>query len=354
MVHRLPVPGTPAQQRALRSALLVPPAGRILITMTVDRREFLHSALAASALGTQISRVVRLPVRPGHALKPARLAVITDLHHGLAPDALERFRAFLGAARTRRFDAMLQMGDFTYSDAGAAECLALWRKVPGTRLSVLGNHDMDKCDKATAVRANGMAARYYAQDVGGYRFVVLDLNHFRKDGALIPYANGNYFTDNAVFNCADPEQLSWLRRELQRATRPVIIISHQPLGFAEPGQPLPPEQAEIFSVINAAAAGNPRSPVAACLSGHLHVDRLEHVGDIPCVLINSASYFWSAGMYPYSRPLYAFLEFTADGMLKIEGTAGEFVKPPPPGSAGVVGRSAIISNRNVRVAIHPA
>ena len=318
--------------------------------MTTDRRTFVRGAIAACAGSTQISRLIRLPVS-SRSLAPARLAVITDLHHGLAPDALSRFQAFLAAARGRRFDAMLQMGDFCYSDAGAAECLALWRTVRGPKMSIIGNHDMDKCDKATAVQAFGMPSRYYATDIGGYRFVVLDLNNFRKDGVMVPYANGNYFTDNATFNCADAEQLAWLRGELERAKRPVIILSHQPLGFAEPGQSLPPEQAEVFAVIEDAAQRNPAGRVAACLSGHLHVDRLEHVGDIPCLLVNSASYFWSSGMYPYTNPLYAFLEFTADGMLKVDGVAGEFVKPPPPASDPVVGRGASISNRMIRAVV---
>lgn len=289
-------------------------------------------------------------------MKPAKLAVISDLHYGLAPDALNRFQAFLAAvehrdADHRKVDAILQMGDFCYSDASATECLALWRELRGTKLSILGNHDMDKCDKATAMRASGMSARYYARNIGGYRIIVLDLNNFRKNGVMVPYANGNYFTDNATFNCVDPEQLLWLRRELQNARRPVIVFSHQPLGFAEPGETLPPEQAEVFAVINEMAKINPAGAVAACLSGHLHVDRLEYVGDIPCLLINSASYFWSNGMHPYTTPLYAFLEFTADGMLNIEGTRGEFVHAPPADSARVVGRSAAISDRNFRTAI---
>lgn len=315
----------------------------------IGRRAFIRDAAGALAGAAPLTRLIRLPIASDFAPAPARLAVITDLHHGLAPDALARFQAFLAAARGRRFDAMLQMGDFCYSDAGAEECLALWRAVGGRKFGILGNHDMDKCDKDTAVRAFGMTSRYYAEDIGGYRFLVLDLNNFRKDGVLVPYASGNYFTDNATFNCADAEQLAWLERELTHANRPVVILSHQPLGFAEPGQALPVEQAEVFAVIDRAAKANPRGSVAACLSGHLHVDRLEHVGDIPCLLVNSASYFWSSGMYPYTNALYAFLEFTSDGVLKVEGRAGEFVKSPPQGSDGVVGRSANISNWNVRL-----
>lgn len=318
--------------------------------MITDRREFVRQAIATLAAAAPVSRLIPLAIADSRNLKPARLAVITDLHHGLAPDALDRLKAFLTAARSRRFDAMLQMGDFCYSDAGSAPCLDLWRQVGGTKLSILGNHDMDKCDKATAMRTIDMATRYYARDIGGYRFLILDLNNFRKDGVVVPYANGNYFTDNATFNCIDAEQLAWLRTELRRANRPVVVLSHQPLGFAEHGQPLPPEQAEIFAAISEAATANPGGRVVACLSGHLHVDRLEYVIGIPCLLINSASYFWSAGMYPYAKPLFAFIEFTGDGMLKVEGVQSVFSKTPPAASDGVAGRSASLSDRSLRLA----
>lgn len=316
-----------------------------------NRREFLRDSLVAAAALAPLTRSIRLAIPADRLMKRARLAVIADLHFGLAPDALTRFQAFLAERARRTVDATLQMGDFCYSDASATECLALWRRLRGQKLSILGNHDMDKCDKKTAMRAFGMPSRYYARTIGGYRFVVLDLNNFRKDGALVPYANGNYFTDNATFNCADPEQLAWLRSELEASRDPVIILSHQPLGFAEAGQPLPPEQQEVFDVIRAMGRRNPRGAVAACLSGHLHVDRLEQVDDIPCLLLNSASYFWYQGMHPYTEPLFAFLEFTEDGVLRVEGRQGAFVSPPPPASDNVLGRAAVISDRNIQLAL---
>ncbi len=309
------------------------------------RRQFIRSAGTFTALVA--GRVIPLRLPRPRRLEPVRLAVIADLHFGLAPDASMRFDAFLRAAGARTSDAYLQMGDFCYSDAGAAPCLARWHAITTPRLNVLGNHDMDKCDKATAMQAFGMPRRYYAATFGGYRFVVLDLNNFRKDGALYPYADGNYFTDNAVWNCADPDQLNWLREELGTTTDPVVLISHQPLGFADAGQPLPVEQVEVLDVVSAMAAKNPRGAVAVCLSGHLHVDRLEHAAGAPCVLINSSSYFWYNGMHPYTNPLYAFMEFTSDGVLRIEGRAGAFVRPPPSASDNVLGRGASITSRNV-------
>ncbi len=55
----------------------------------------------------------------------------------------------------------------------------------------------------------------------------------------------------------------------------MILLSHQPLGFAEPNQPIPPEQREILKIVDEAARANPRGAVAISMFGHLHVDRLE-------------------------------------------------------------------------------
>ncbi len=310
----------------------------------MTRRELLQAGLFGVAATLLPTRSIALRLNEPRP-KSLRIAVITDLHHGLAPDAKMRLQAFVEAVHKRKhFDFVIQMGDFCYSQPESKEVLDLFNQLDMPRFHVLGNHDMDKVDKDGAVRFLGMERRYYSFVVGGYRFVVLDLNHFKKDGKLVPYANGNYFTDGADCNWADPEQLDWLDKELRSSREPVILISHQPLGFAVPGTALPAEQVEVLNVITRAAEANPAGAVAACLCGHMHVDWLQTYQQMPCYCVNSASYFWYNGMQPYSKPLYAFLELTPTGDLRIEGMHGEFVKPPPKASDNVPGRSASIRN----------
>lgn len=311
----------------------------------MTRREFLLASSSALAAG-----VIPLRIDPSRVVRPLRMAVITDLHHGLAPDALSRLAAFAEAVKKRNdIDLVMQMGDFCYSDAGAKECTALWKTIPHPKIHVLGNHDMDKVDKVGAMRFFGMKSRYGSRVVKGWRFVVLDLNHFEKDGKLFDYDKGNYFTDKAIFNKADPEQLAWLGKQIRSSKEPVILISHQPLGFAEPGQAMPPEQVEVLQVVTEASRANPAGAVAICIFGHLHVDRLEHFEGIPCYCVNSASYFWFGGMQAYTKPLFAFMELTTDGLLKVEGASGEFVKAPPKASDPVIGRSASIASQNIQM-----
>ena len=292
---------------------------------------------------------IPLALLPGPR-KALKFAVITDLHHGLAPDAMSRVNAFIQAVNARSdLSFVIQGGDFCYSDAGAQELLDAYKAIKLPTIHVLGNHDMDKVTKPTAVERIGMESPYRTHDYGDYRIVVLDLNHFKKNGDLVSYANGNYFTDNATHNWADASQLSWLEKTLLTSKKPVVLISHQPLGFAEPGQSLPPEQKEILDIVDRCGRLNPRGAVALSMFGHLHVDRLEHVSGVPYLCVNSASYFWSSGMWAYSKPLFAFMELTTDGRLVVEGVAGEFVKAPPKASDAVVGRSASISARSEKL-----
>jgi hypothetical protein len=306
----------------------------------MTRRDFLWTTAAGLA-------TFRLPIsaRPGRAV---RLAAITDLHHGLAPDAEVRFDAFAAEVKRRKhLDFVLQMGDFCHPGDASQPITKKWRDLDHPQFNVLGNHDMDRGTKGRIMEQWGMKEPFGSYDLGSFRLVIIDLNFFKKNGELVPYADGNYFTDNATHNWADPDQLKWLARELRSGAKPTVLISHQPLGMGEPGKPLPAEQQQIFDVISSARKSNPQGAVCACLCGHLHIDRLENVSGIPCLCLNSASYFWSQGMHPYRDPLFSFLELDPSGYLRIEGRKSVFVRTPP--AVDVKGMSASISDRNLRL-----
>jgi len=301
----------------------------------ITRRDFLVGSAAVA-----VTRLI--PLRPHVAKRPLKMAVITDVHHGLAPDSLARLKAFVDAVELRPdIDLVLQLGDFCHPEPESRDFLAQWRRIKQPKIHVLGNHDMDKGDKALAMKNWGMPSRYGSVVHGGYRFVTLDLNHFKKDGQLVSYSNGNYFTDNATHNWADPEQLDWLAKELRDSKEPVVLLSHQPLGFAEPGQTIPPEQLEVLNIVKQSDS------VLVSMFGHLHVDRLENYQGLPCYCVNSASYFWYEGMQAYTKPLFAFMELSPRGTLAVEGIRGEFKKDPPSASSTVLGRSASIGNRTI-------
>jgi hypothetical protein len=72
----------------------------------VTRREFF-------ALGSVAPFARVIPLRLDSPARKLRLGVIADLHHGLAPDALSRLKAFVDAAQKREgLGAVVQLGDF--------------------------------------------------------------------------------------------------------------------------------------------------------------------------------------------------------------------------------------------------
>ena len=54
-------------------------------------------------------------------------------------------------------------------------------------------------------------------------------------------------------------------------------------------------------------------------------------------------------MFAYSDPLYAFLEIDSKGNLVIHGRSGRFTKQPPATTNSVIGRSASLSDRKIKI-----
>ncbi len=258
------------------------------------------------------------------------LGVIADLHHGLAPRAMERLDTFMRAVRTRKPDAILQLGDFNFGTTESEECLDLWRTFDGPRYHVLGNHDMDFTTKDTIVQKWGMPGRYYSFDFGGYHAVVLDRNNLKTGDGFTPYSEANFYVDASRRGHADSAQLAWLRADLAATDLPAVIFVHQGLGR-------PTSMAEASSAIEAVLEEHNRSAVGgqvvACFCGHHHIDRYSRKNGIHYVWINSASYYWVGEEYgrmaPYTRALYTFLTFHPNGVIEIEASQAEWEAPSP-------------------------
>ena len=145
------------------------------------RREFivrLSTGLCALALNGAC--------KGGTASRRVRFGIISDVHQDLQPDAIRRLQAFVKAAQKQELDFIIQLGDLSHGD-GLDKIKAVWEQYPGKKYSVLGNHDMDHATKAIVTDALNMPGSYYSFDLSGVHFVILDLNHVRKDGKLLDY-----------------------------------------------------------------------------------------------------------------------------------------------------------------------
>ena len=290
----------------------------------MTRRELLQ---AAGCLGLTLAVPgLALPSAGSRAIK---LGVITDLHFGFAPDAMARFDDFLETLEAEKPDAVLQLGDFCHPEEAARSLVKKWNSIKAPRINVLGNHDMDKGSKQQIMDFWEMPSRFGIYDLARLSVVVLDLNNLERQGKTLPYDKGNYFQSGQRLNLMDEEQKEWLAETLIKGEKPALILSHQPLGFAERGGQIPKEQQEVFDILVQSRAENHKGAAAICLSGHLHVDRATIHQGFPCLSVNSASYHWCDGMNPYRDSLFAFIEIHPNGAVKVRGKMSQFVNDPP-------------------------
>lgn len=275
--------------------------------------------------------------------KPVTFAVVSDLHQDIAHDAEERLSTFLRAANDNQVDFIIQLGDFCFPKEENKPFLKLWQDYAGEKYMVLGNHDMDICSKEAVMQFISMNNRYYSFDKGDFHFIVLDPNNIYDGEKYIPYENGNYFGYGEKVSYVDPEQVEWLKKDLQSTDKRCIIFSHQSFECSSQNRE---EIRKIFEDENR-RVGYTKIPVA--FSGHDHTNYMKEINGIAYIQINSASNQWVGEKYacperfsdeinqkraalkytvPYKDALYGIVTLTGDGMT-LKGVKSEFIVPGP-------------------------
>lgn len=292
----------------------------------MKRRNFLRN-LGLSGTGVLMaSRSWSVPLhQPVKNAKKLSIGIISDLHHlqfNVREDA--RMTAFMDAVMKASPDFIIQCGDFCRPKQSET-IMAQWNRFAGPKYHVLGNHDMDVCDKATIMKLWGMEKPFYSFDQGGYHFIVMDRNFLRqKDQTLVDYNTSNWGPlPSPMRSFSDKLQLEWLRQDLAEAKHPVIVFMHQPVFLSDFYDELgnADEILAIFDEANLAAnqAGK-NTKITAVFMGHDHDDRYGARNGVHYFLLNSASYVYtSSGAYYYKDALYAFVTIDPSGWLHIEG-----------------------------------
>lgn len=275
--------------------------------------------------------------------KPVTFAVVSDLHQDIAHDAEERLGTFLRAANDSQVDFIIELGDFCMPKEENKPFLKRWLDYAGEKYMLLGNHDMDNCSKEEVMQFIGMNNRYYSFDKGDFHFVILDPNNIYDGEKYIPYENGNYFGYGEKVSYVDPEQVEWLKKDLQATDKRCIIFSHQSFECSSQNRE---EIRKIFEDENLRAG---YKKVAVAFSGHDHTNYMKEINGIAYIQINSASNQWVGEKYacperfsdeinqkrpalkytlPYKDALYGVVTLTGDGM-QLKGVKSEFIAPGP-------------------------
>lgn len=292
------------------------------------------------------------PAASGHG-KSLKIGFITDLHHlQFGKNEERRMKAFMDAVMEEKPDFILQCGDFC-RPKGSDVIMSEWERFKGPKYHVIGNHDMDVCDKSTIMALWGMEKRYYSFDTGGFHFVVMDRNFLRKeDGTLAHYDTSNWGPmPSEQRSFTDAEQLEWLKQDLAAAKAPVVIFMHQPVFLSEWTTELG-NAADILTIFDqhnfAATHSGSNAKVCAVFMGHDHDDRYGERNGVHYFMMNSASYIYTdTGAHYYNDSLFAFITLDPAGKLQIHGRSSSYPAGTP--EKVMAAYPPRISDRNLKI-----
>ncbi|HPM82665.1 MAG TPA: metallophosphoesterase [Candidatus Anammoximicrobium sp.] len=281
------------------------------------RRDFLLQTgclLAGAGIGC-LTRESAAADSEDPAVPLLRIGLLTDLHYADKPAAGSRHyrdsRAKLAAAGKRfaeaKTDLVIQLGDSVDTATSLeAEKEALrnihaeFAAIPAPRHYVLGNHCVSALTKADFLEIVGQPKSFYSFDLNQHHIVILDAC-FRSDGV----AYGGVKFDWGDAN-VPPEEIEWLRNDLQQTSLATIVFVHQRLDVAPPyGVKNAPELRRILEE---------SKRVLAVFQGH------DHRGDVR--VINGIHYCTLRAMVEgagLDNNAFAILDVLPGGELRLTG-----------------------------------
>ena len=209
----------------------------------ITRREFLKVSSSVIA-GLSIDPHFAFGREKGAKIR-STFGIVADSHYADTEhrgsryfrETIPKMQECVALMNQLEVDFLVELGDFKDQDRPPDKqntllyletIERLFQQFSGPRYHVLGNHDLDSLSKAeflNAVDNTGIPphSSYYAFDLQGMHFIVLDAN-FKSDGSS--YENGNFkWHDTNI----PARQIEWLKADLKSTPKPVIAFVHQQL-----------------------------------------------------------------------------------------------------------------------------
>ena len=272
-----------------------------------------------------------------------KFAIASDYHAADVPDGKERLAAFIETANQEKVDFIIELGDFCRLDSASQVFRDEWNSFAGDKYHVIGNHDMDRYTPEEYTTGMQMPGRYYSFDKGDFHFIVLDGNNLFDGKEYTHYSKGNYYVNPQMRAFVDPEQMAWLKKDLESTDKRCVLFSHQSIElFMNNG-------ADVRRILEDENKHAGFKKVVLAFSGHNHSNYTKVINGITYMQINSASYVWigtptqTDKRYPkevndkygllsrsitYTKPLYAIVTLNDKGAT-VKGVKAEFMPPTP-------------------------
>ncbi|MBI9012133.1 MAG: metallophosphoesterase [Clostridiales bacterium] len=247
-----------------------------------------------------------------------KFAVFTDLHYDFIPDGQERLNTFLYEIKDKNLDFIMNLGDFCLPIPENKHVLNHLESLRVPCYHALGNHDSDTFEKSQVFDFLNLNNSYYTFTYSNTKFIVLDACFTEVNGVYTAYNRKNFKSSNGKYPIIPPEQLEWLKHELNDTYSHYVLFSHHSLenDFANRGIHNRLEVQEILSEVTE------QGKRITCFNGHDHADSNVKIDDTHYIGINGMSYIWFGDfctLRPYSLDMYKMYPLLKDIVLYDKG-----------------------------------
>lgn len=264
------------------------------------RRDILKMGMAVTACAAAGVLAGTNSAKAGNDARILKAGIITDMHKTSKADsstriyssATDKMKVFIEAMKKEKPAFIIELGDFvdtlapgTDPAANLRDIETLFTSFDGPAYHVLGNHDFDNLKREaflSGVTNTGIekGKTYYSFDADGVHCIVLDADY--TPGKFRPYDMNT--PEDTFWTWVDtiipPQELEWLKEDLKKTDKPVIVFSHQTLDRVDEQD----HNIKNASVVRAILEESGK--VLAVISGHDHQGGYSNIKGIHYVVLN--------------------------------------------------------------------
>ena len=271
-----------------------------IMIKNIARRDMLKMGMAATVCAAAGVLAHSSNAEAKEEKRLLKAGIITDLHKTTKADittrvysaSMDKLKVFMDTMKKEKPAFIIELGDFvdtlspeTDPAANLRDIETLFTSFDGPAYHVLGNHDFDNLkrnDFLSGIINTGIekGKTYYSYDAQGIHCIVLDADYTPKN--FRPYDMNT--PEDTFWTWVDtiipPQEMEWLKNDLQKTDKPVLVFSHQTLDRVDE---------QDHNIKNASAVRTileESGKVLAVISGHDHQGGYSNIKGIHYVVLN--------------------------------------------------------------------